>query len=138
MPEKVSTHSGKISPAPGMQISIQSNCFQAFGLIIHSEIPLLDLNPYTGDEEPDVHIVMGAVPVQLANPSLTGVLFQVKDNQFLLRIEGVAAYLVEGGKRITIEAYAGCDEKEIQVLCSPPSLGLFCIRGGIFPSMPVL
>jgi hypothetical protein len=116
-----------------MQISMQSNRFQAFGLIIHSEIPLPGLFPYTGEEESDVYIVMGSVPLQLENPSLTGVLYQVKENQFLLRIEGVASYLVEGGQSITIQPASGSEEKEIRIFLFTSVLGALLHQRGEFP-----
>lgn len=112
---------------------MNKNVFQAFGLILSSGIELPDLAPFTGERVPDVRIRLGEVPPHLVEPALTGVLFEVKENQFLLRIEGVASYLVEGGQSITIQPASGSEEKEIRIFLFTSVLGALLHQRGEFP-----
>ncbi len=112
---------------------MRTNHFQAFGLLINSTIPLPELVPYTGEETPGVNIHVGTVPSHLENPSLTGVLFEVKGNQFLLRIEGVAAYLAEDGVKVMIDPVPGADEREIRLFLYTSVFGAVLHQRGILP-----
>jgi hypothetical protein len=73
------------------------------------------------------------VPSHLENPALTGVLYQVKDNQFLLRIEGVASYLVEDGTLITIDSVPGCEERVIRIYLLSSVFGALFHQRGMLP-----
>ncbi len=112
---------------------MRTNQFGAFGLIIDSEIPLPELIPYGGGNAPDVRIRLGAIPTHLEEPSLTGVLFEVKGNQFLLRIVGVGAYLAENGSNITIDPVPGCDAQEIRVFLFTSVFGALLHQRGCLP-----
>ena len=66
-------------------------------------MPLPELLPEAGEGDPDAQIVYGAVPAELAEPSMVGARFEAAAGVLLLRIEGVARYLVTGGRRIIVE-----------------------------------
>lgn len=58
----------------------------------------------------DVDVRMAAIPNSLASPNARGVLWQAARGQFLLYAPGVAHYLVEHGRSITIDPEPGASE----------------------------
>lgn len=86
--------------------------YQAFGLRIRSSLPLPEFIPDDSEGDPDVRIVYGSVPADLPEASLVRARFQAAAGALLLRIEGVARYLVTGGKRIVVEAEAQAHEED--------------------------
>lgn len=79
-------------------------CYQVFGLIVKSEMQFPELLTIPQQLE-NVNIVFGLVPDKIQDPLITGVVFQAKENQFLLNIKDVARYLVEGGEKITVQIF---------------------------------
>lgn len=61
----------------------------------------------------DVRIQYAAVPSQLEGATSCGVLWQAAANRFLLNVPDTACYLVEAGRRITIDPDPATDEAEI-------------------------
>ena len=98
--------------------------YTAYGLQIASELPLPELLPSPATH-PEVHIRYGSVPTGLDNPVMQGVVFQAQPDQLLLRLEGIANYLISDGDTITIYSLNGFDwgRTEIEI-----NGGLF--RGG--------
>ncbi|MCI5180864.1 MAG: hypothetical protein D3911_16405 [Candidatus Electrothrix sp. AW3_4] len=47
---------------------------------------------------PDIHIRYGTVPRQLKDPTATGVLYQAKPHQFLLRLDEIGGFWMRNGK----------------------------------------
>ena len=78
--------------------------YQAFGLVLKSEIALSELLSTT-PQEADIEIVWGNVPQKLENPGARGVVFEGDERQFLFRVKNIAGYLVEDGSRITVERF---------------------------------
>lgn len=76
---------------------------------------LPELLPEPGEGDPDAQIVYGAVPAALAEPSLVGTRFQAAAGVLLLRIEGVARYLVTGGRRIVVEPEPHALEQDVRL-----------------------
>jgi hypothetical protein len=92
--------------------------YHIFGLNITSAIPLparpaLSLPPE--DAAPDIVIAYGSTPAALANPMFKGVRFQAAPGEFLLRVDNVARYHVQGGNRITITPEAGVGSDDVLV-----------------------
>ena len=73
------------------------NDYQAFGLRIRSSVPLPELIADDSDGDPDAQIVYGSVPADLPDASLVKARLQAAAGALLLRIEGVARYLVTDG-----------------------------------------
>ena len=76
--------------------------YKAFALNVFSQIPLTGL-ARSGHGDADILISEGNVPLQLDNPLNRGVLFQATENEFLLKIDGIARYYAVDGKNITVE-----------------------------------
>ena len=99
--------------------------YTLFGLRIASAIPLPAqpcADPLT-DGEPEVVIEWGEVPDALAQARVKGVRFQAGPGQFLLRVDGVARYHVQGGCRITVMPEPGAAEDDILAFLMGSALG---------------
>lgn len=79
----------------------------------------------------EVETVWGEVPERLAEPTADGVLWQVAGDQLLLRVPGVARYLVQGGRRVTIEPLGEDDVAVIRFLRGTPLAALAAQRGWV-------
>ena len=103
--------------------------YQAFGLVLKSEIVLSELLSTT-PKEADIEIVWGNVPQKLENPGARGVVFEGNESQFLFRVKDIAAYLVEDGSRITVERFERDDEELLKAYLLGAVLGsVLCQRG---------
>lgn len=108
----------ELRPMPVASPYQQSWNYFAWGICIRSELPLPELPPENHGIAPDVEIAWGAVQENLERPLGRGVRFQMTPGALLLRVDGVARYLAEGGRRVTIarEAAAGDDEVRLFLL----------------------
>lgn len=107
--------------------------YRAFGLSIQSEIEFLELQYCTYPEkEPDVRIVKGRAPDGIEDPAVTGVLFQADAENFLFRIRDVAAYHVENGSRITVDACEGAEEGLVRAFLLGAVMGALLYQRGYF------
>ena len=88
---------------------------QAFGLRVRSVLPLPELLPADEAGAFDVEVVYGEVPAELANALARGVRFQASRDELLLQVDGVARYLVSGGRRVTISRYPEGDDDDVRV-----------------------
>lgn len=129
--------------------SSQRYHYSAHGLRILSDLALPELYPLSPEQTrplettlryaqqkggPDsganVSIELGRTPESLHNPSGEGVLYQAKPNQFLLKIDGIASYLVEEGKRITVQPAAQATEDEIRLFLLGSAFGALLHQRG--------
>ena len=88
---------------------------RAFGLTIRSELHLPELLAGEAGANADVEIAYGAVPAELPNALKRGVRFQAAPDELLLKVDGIARYLVSGGRRITIARDPGADDDDVRV-----------------------
>ena len=97
--------------------------YQAFGLRIRSSVLLPEF--IAGDSEggPDARIDYGSVPADLPEASLVRARFQAAAGALLLRIEGVARYLVTDGKRIVVAPEAQAHEEDVRLFLLGSALG---------------
>ncbi len=78
----------------------------------------------------DVCIQYAAVPPQLEGATSCGVLWQAAEGRFLLDVPDTARYLVEDGRRITIDPAPAPDEAEVcRFLRMAPLAALLLQRG---------
>lgn len=63
---------------------------------------------------PDVTVRYGEVPESIESDK-TGVVYQANPEQFLLKLEGVANYLVDGSEFITIERASDADDASVRI-----------------------
>ena len=97
--------------------------YQAFGLRIRSFLPLPELTPDDSNGDPDARIVNGSVPADLPEASFVRARFQAAAGALLLRIEGVARYLVTDGRRIVVEPEAHAHEEDVRLFLLGSALG---------------
>ncbi len=105
--------------------------YSAFGLSFRSQIHLPELQATCDLGEPDVSIRIGTVPESLESPSKRGVLYQAGENQFLLRVDRVARYLVPGGTEITIQPAPGSLDGDVRVFLLGSCLGALLHQRGV-------
>jgi len=106
--------------------------YTAHGLEIHSELELPELVPVQ-PRQPDVVISYGEAPVALSNPQDRGVLYQAQPCRFLLRLEGIANYLVTNGTTITIEPAPASDITELRVFLLGSAFGALLHQRRLVP-----
>lgn len=103
----------------------------AYELIFQNEMPLPELPLYTSGNgsnggyhlESVVNIRLGSVPQALENPIGKGVLYQASANQFLLKMDNVARYLVQNGNEIIVDPAPNALESDIRVFLLGSALG---------------
>lgn len=106
--------------------------YTAFGLQISSEPELPGLMPGTGN--PDVTIRFGEVPDNLPEPIKgKGVAYELNDNSFLLKVPGVARFLVNNGNEIVIEKVDGADDSDIAMFTINTPIGALLYQRGFLP-----
>lgn len=105
----------------------------AFGLEIESQFPVPEL--LTGNTElpSNVSIEYASVPDSLIAPVFSGVRFQGSANEFLLKVDHVAKYLVKNGNTIQIEPYPQATEKDIRLFLMGSALGALIHQRGLLP-----
>jgi hypothetical protein len=87
--------------------------YTAFGLTFEAEINLPELMPAAGPA--DVRIALGKVCGYLKKPAVKTPWYEVAPGQFLLRVDGIAAYYAENGNRIVIEPHPAAKPEDIRV-----------------------
>ncbi len=102
-----------------------------FGFSVQSAIPLPGYTEPSGT--PDVLIDFGAVPTGLPDAGMVLACAQARPGQFLLVLDGIARYLVEGGNRITIQPATGVAEDEIRLFLMGSVWGALLLQRGLLP-----
>ncbi|OGO34142.1 MAG: hypothetical protein A2Z16_06090 [Chloroflexi bacterium RBG_16_54_18] len=103
--------------------------FTAYGLIFHSEWEIPELLESSGD--PDVIIRIGEVPGQLDSFFGKPDLYQVNENEFLLKLEGIANFWVKDGKEIVIQPAPNHLDSEVRLYLLGTCLGVLLHQRGI-------
>lgn len=114
--------------------------YQAFNIVIQSELLLPYLPTYLGDV-PDniVSIIFGKIDAnEISNPLLNGLCFQASRQLFRLSIPHIANFLIRDGNTIIIEAMPNADEDSLRTFVTDMCLGIvlmqrnaFILRGGV-------
>ncbi len=105
--------------------------YQAFGLNLSSALPLPELLPAAGAA--DVTISYGAVPDDLEAVEQRGVCFQANSGAFLLKLKGIAKYLVIAGERIIIERVPEVEDQKVRLFLLGPALAALLLQRGLLP-----
>ena len=87
--------------------------YHAFGLQIHSELPLPELLP-AAPGPADVTIRYGETPAALPDPSVKHGIWEAKPGMFLLNVAHIAKYLILDGQEIRIQPVAKSTEDDIR------------------------
>ena len=99
--------------------------YRISGLTVGSEIALPGLCVETGGSAlPDVTIRRAPVPRALAASSAAGPTWQIAGGQFLLRVPGVARFLLSEGRDIAFELEPGGEPADIPVFILGTAFGI--------------
>ena len=109
------------------------NAYWAYGLRIHSEIdcPELPAHPEPAGVA-DVAIRL-LPPVDKLREDLEQGYYEVRPGVFRLAVEKVGQYVVEDGKRISVEPMAGAAPDQVRLFLLGSSLGALLYQRGLFP-----
>lgn len=105
----------------------------ASGLALSSEMHLPELSARKEIRADSIKIRMGAVPTELEERTARGPLFEVSRRQFLLRLPGVASYLVTDGSEIVVDKAANADDDSLRLFLLGSVFGALAHQRGLFP-----
>lgn len=105
--------------------------YKAFGLSIESEIECPELLP--DSNTPAVVIRHGEVPMTMEDAKDSGVVYQAKPDQFLLRLDGIARFMVSHGKEIVVEPDINSSANDVRVFLLGSVFGALLHQRGVFP-----
>jgi hypothetical protein len=105
------------------------------GWHVSSAIPLPELPPWQGEAgAPDIVIALGDVPAAFDDTLFSTPVLQIdRSGRARYFIPGTAAYLVEGGDRITIAAEMAPDSPDVRLFLLGSVFGLLCHQRGVLP-----
>jgi len=111
------------------------NDFSLCGWRIHSDWPLPELMPWSGDDRPaDIVIHRGPVPKRLSGTVRETPLVQVNDQNWLrFGVRNVADYLVRGGNEVIIDTPHAQDTQDVGLFLLGSVLGFLCHQRGLLP-----
>jgi hypothetical protein len=89
--------------------------YNAYGLLVASQLQLNGLNIDTREVPPDIYIKFGMTPATLTSPIVNNPHQQINTTEFLLNIKGLARFYVNSGKDIIIQKADDVYEGDIQV-----------------------
>lgn len=106
---------------------------RAYQYLIESELEFPEFLPATGNDTgaPSITIRYGDVPTELENPTGKGVLYQASAHQFLLKLDGVARYLVRNGNEIVVQPAPGSLASDVRVFLLGSCLGALLHQRGV-------
>jgi len=116
-----------------MAAQSQWRSYAAFGLRLVSQIALPELAAAADDgAAPDLVIALGPVARSLAGAQHAEPPVQIEGETFLLDLPP-ARYLVENGRRVTIDPAPGAAESEVRVWLLGSVIGVVCHQRGLLP-----
>lgn len=111
---------------------LQSYTYNLYGFHLTSTLALPELLPTPADRPPEVSIGLNTVPAQgLPGATALGPFCQVNGQRLWLEVPEVARFLVEDGRRITIDPFPGSDEASIRVFLLGSCLGALLFQRGL-------
>lgn len=107
--------------------------YRAFGLNIQSELP--ETKEFgmanSSSEIPDAIIRFGSVPPELINPQYNDIFISASPGTFLLKIKGVARYLICNGSEIIIEKEPSAKEGDVATFAFGSALGVLLYQRNV-------
>jgi hypothetical protein len=115
----------------GRRRSIVLYSYALSGLTVASDVALPGANPAPdGPAAPDVTIGPANVPALLRGATVHGPTWQMTERHFLIRIPGVARFLLSEGRSIDFEAEAGADPADIPIFILGTVFGILLHQRG--------
>jgi hypothetical protein len=102
----------------------------AYGLTIESQLPIPEMPPASGARAADVVVRIGTVPDHLEGALLAAENYEASADEMLLRISGVARYLVTRGNEVIVEPDLDADEHDIRVFLLGTCMGALLHQRG--------
>lgn len=107
--------------------------YQAYSLDFASELECPELpDGANGSVEPDVVVRLGPVASSLNNPTFSERYFETSQDALLLRLEGIACYLVTAGREIVIEPCREADPAKVRLFLLGSAMGALLYQRGMF------
>jgi len=107
--------------------------YLAYGLPILSGLAFPELRVRNCRDAPQVRIHTGDVAPELEGRTGKGALFETARSRFLLRLDGIARYLVTDGDQIVIDPAPGTDEDSIRLFLLGSVFGALLHQRGLLP-----
>jgi hypothetical protein len=104
--------------------------YRTSGLLVASEVDLLGLIPASESTSPDVTIRRRAVPAVLEGATAKGPTWEIAADSFLLRIDGIARFLLTGGREIAFEIEAGASPDDAAIFLTGTVFGILLHQRG--------
>jgi len=105
--------------------------YHIFGLLVESELSLPELIKVVST--PDIVIRFDKIIEQVEIPSVSGICYKNYPDRFLLKVEGVACFLVENGNSIIVDRAEGGSDDEIRLFLLGSAFGALIHQRGILP-----
>jgi len=105
--------------------------YSAFGIQFESDIALPELHTCASGSA-DVEILYGNVPNEINLPHEKDRYYQIAENEFLFRVEGVASYYVTNGQQVVIQLF-NQDLREVRLYLLGTVMGVLLMQRGILP-----
>lgn len=114
---------------------MQTFSYYIHDLYINSEIEIPEI-PYLSEgieDKPDVAVRFGKLPEHLDEIKSSGVLFEISDGHFLLKLPKVGRYLAKNGMEIIIDPNPEASDDEIRLFLLGSVLGAILHQRGYLP-----
>ena len=105
-------------------------CYRISGLNLASDIALPGLIASAPDAYPDVLVRRAEVPAELEDAPQIGPIWQFTDDRFLMRIPGVARFLLTGGREIAFETEEGTSIEDVAIFLIGTVFGILLHQRG--------
>jgi hypothetical protein len=99
--------------------------------LLESEIPIPELEMQLAGE-PDAFIRLGKVPEQLEGVVANESRWWASRDEYLLRVPGVAGFLVSRGREVIVEPHAGALPEDIRAYLLSPIFSTLCYQAGMY------
>ncbi len=108
--------------------------YSCFDFCLRSEIALGELVP-AGEAaaRPVVDVRFGRLPEELAGGQAANGGLQVSGDAVLLTVNGIARYLVRGGREIVVDPAPAGSERNLRLFLLGSALGILCHQRGLLP-----
>lgn len=106
--------------------------YYAYGFTIGSHYPIFGFKEIC-PIHPDIVIESGTTPERLQNVRNQSRFYQANDEEFLLRINGIATYYVTRGTNVIVQQINNADEGEVSAYLAGMVMGVIFHQRGLIP-----